>query len=101
MVWVAFLKIWKLPLIFIEKNIKINAKYYVANVLKLISLLLNDHYKDKNWTFQQDGATFHTAKILQNFCKEKFQSFWSKNMWPPCSPTSTLWTLVSGGYFKK
>ena len=39
---------------------------------KTISLLLNDHYKDKNWTFQQDGATFHTAKISQNFCKEKF-----------------------------
>ena len=83
---VAFLKTWKSPLIFIEKNVKINAKYYITNVLKPISLLLNNHYKDKNWTFQQDGTTSHTVKISQNFCKEKFQNFWSKNMWPPCSP---------------
>ena len=51
MVWAAFSKTWKSPLIFIEKIVKINVEYYVANVLKSISLLLNDHYKDKNWTF--------------------------------------------------
>ena len=86
MAWAAFSKTWKSPLIFIGKNVKINAKHYVANVLKPISLLLNDHYKDKNWTFQQDRATSHTAKISQNFCKENFRNFWSKDMWPPCSP---------------
>ena len=48
MVWVAFSKTWKSPLIFNEKNIKINAKYYVSNVLKPISFLLIDHYKEKN-----------------------------------------------------
>ena len=57
----------------------------VANVLKPILLLLNDHYKDKNWTFQQNRATFHRTKFSQNFCKENFRNFWSKDMWPPCS----------------
>ena len=60
-------------------------KRVVANVLKTISLLLNDRYKDKNWTFQQNEATSNTAKISQNFCKENFPNFWSKDMWPPCS----------------
>ena len=74
MVWVTFSKTWKSTLIFIERNVKINTEYYIADALKPISLLPNDHYKNKHWTFQQDGATSYMAKISQNFCK-KFSKF--------------------------
>ena len=37
-------------------------------------------------TFQQDGATSHTARLIQNWCKDNFKSFWHKELWPPCFP---------------
>ena len=37
-------------------------------------------------TLQQDGATAHTAKMVQACCKDNFKSFWSKELWPPSSP---------------
>ena len=37
-------------------------------------------------TLQQDGATAHTAKMVQAWCKDKFKSFWSKELWPASSP---------------
>ena len=35
---------------------------------------------------QQDGATAHTAKMVQAWSKDNFKSFWSKELWPPFSP---------------
>ena len=37
-------------------------------------------------TLQQDGATAHTAEMVQAWCKDNFKSFWSKKFWPPSSP---------------
>ena len=37
-------------------------------------------------TLQQDGATSHTAKTVQSWCKKNFTVFWSKEFWPPFSP---------------
>ena len=37
-------------------------------------------------TLQQDGATAHTAKMFQAWCKDNFKSFWSKELWSPSSP---------------
>ena len=37
-------------------------------------------------TFQQDGATSHTAKLVQDFCEKNFKNFWAKDLWPPSSP---------------
>ena len=31
-------------------------------------------------TLQQDGATAHTAKMVQAWCKDNFKSFWSKEL---------------------
>ena len=42
--------------------------------------------KNKNWTFQQDEATAHIAKITQNFCRKNFPRFWNKKYANPCSP---------------
>ena len=45
------------------------------------SLSLND-----GLTLQQDGVTAHTAKMVQEWCKEHFKAFWPKDIWPPSSP---------------
>ena len=50
-------------------------------------------------TFQQDGATSHTARLVQNWCKNNFKSFWHKELWPPCSPGLNpmdfgIWTIL-------
>ena len=37
-------------------------------------------------TFQQDGATSHIAKLVQDFCEKNFKNFWAKDLWPPSSP---------------
>ena len=50
-------------------------------------------------TLQQDGATSHTAKLVQSFCKDNFKGFWSKELWPPSSPDLNpmdfgVWSLL-------
>ena len=37
-----------------------------------------------------DGATAHTAKMVQAWCKDNFKSLWSKELWPPSSPDLNL-----------
>lgn len=87
MVWGAICKRGKLPLIFIDKGVKINAAYYLdtvlkKNVLPQAELLFEDDY----YCFQQDGAPSHTAKVVQAWCEENLTDFISKNEWPPSSP---------------
>ena len=41
---------------------------------------------NKGITLQQDGATSHTAKLVEDWCKDNFKSFWPKKLWPPSSP---------------
>ena len=37
-------------------------------------------------TFQQDGATSHTSRLVQNWCKDNFKTSLHKELWPPCPP---------------
>lgn len=58
----------KLPLVFIEKNVKINAAYYKTLVAdKVMAPALRELYEKDHYVFQQDGATAHTANIVKNF----------------------------------
>ena len=87
MVWATVSKTWRSLLIFIDQSTKINAKYYVEKILELMLKSAKDHFSnDTLWTFQQDGAASHTANVTQNRCREHILRFWSKEMWPPCSP---------------
>lgn len=87
MVWAAISTRGKFPLIFIEKGVKINANYYVEEVLKknvmpnAVKLFQDDYY-----CFQQDGAPSHTANLTQAWCKENLVDFLAKDKWPPSSP---------------
>ena len=87
MVWVAVSKTWRSLLIFIDQSAKINAKYYVENILEPMLKSSKNHFgHDTLWTFQQDSAASHTANVAQNWCREHILRFWSKEMWPPCFP---------------
>ena len=62
--------------------------------------------KDTLWTFQQDGATLHTANVTQNWCRDYIPNFWSKEMWPPCSlelnPMDfSVWSILESKTCKK
>ena len=39
----------------------------------------------KGITLQQDRATSHTAKLVQDWCKGNFKLFWPEKLWPPSS----------------
>lgn len=87
MVWGAICKRGKLPLVFIEKGVKVNQQVYLEAVLKAhllpeaLKLFGNDYF-----CFQQDGAPSHTAKTVQDWCEENLTDFISKDEWPPSSP---------------
>lgn len=38
------------------------------------------------YVFQQDGAPAHNSRLVQNWCDENMDMFWSKDFWPPSSP---------------
>ena len=51
--------------------------------------------------FQQDGATPHTAIIVQDWLKSKFsKKFINKQMWPPRSPDLNPCDFFLWGYLK-
>ena len=52
-------------------------------------------------TFKQDGATFHTAKLVQHFCEKNFKNFWAKIYSLHLLPISTQWILEYGRYWSK
>ena len=56
----------------------------------------------KPWLYQQDRAPAHTSKLVQTWCDENLDMFWSKEFWPPSSPDlnpsdSYLWGILERG----
>ena len=45
---------------------------------------------NKGITLYQDGMTSHSSRIVQDWCKNNFKSFWLKDLWPPSSPVLNL-----------
>ena len=99
MVWGGFCKRGKLPLVFIEKGVKVNAVYYKEHVLKSVVLPACKHlFGDDYYCFQQDGAPSHTAKICQDWCEENLADFLRKDEWPPSSPDLNPMDFFAWGY---
>lgn len=77
----------KTPLVFVEKGVKINQEVYRRDILEAVVLPWSrQHFGDGEWTFQQDSAPAHKAKLTHQWCRDHFPSFISATEWPPCSP---------------
>ena len=66
----------------------------------LARLLLTWVFGHKNRAFQHGWATYHTNNRAQQWCKNNFRSFVSKETWPPNSPELnpmdySIWIKVS------
>ena len=87
MVWAGVtLSGMKTLLIFVEDGVKINQHVYLNMLKDKVVPWMNSLSLDDGLTLQQDGATAHTAKMVQEWCKEHFKAFWPKDIWPPSSP---------------
>lgn len=87
MVWGAVCKRGKLPLVFIDRGVKINRHVYISQVLEAAALPgCRELFGDDYYCFQQDGAPSHTANDTQAWCRENFTDFLPKGEWPPSSP---------------
>jgi transposase len=87
MVWGAMSKMGKCPLVFVDKGVKINAKYYQEEILeRYMKPWANRIHGDANWCFQQDSAPAHSARTTQAWLTTNCPSFISKDDWPPSSP---------------
>lgn len=87
MVWGGISRKGKLPLLFIDKGVKINQEYYISNVLENHLLVhAKEMYGEDYFCFQQDSAPAHKAKRTQAWCKENLPDFISSEEWPASSP---------------
>lgn len=99
MVWGAISLRGPLPLVFIDKGVKINAKYYLEEVLQRNLLPeLQKMYGDDYYCFQQDGAPAHTANVVQAWCERNLTDFIKKDEWPPSSPDLNPLDFCIWGY---
>ncbi len=58
-------------------------------------------YDYQKYYFQQDGATPHTAELVQSWLTTKFsEKFVHKKMWPPRSPDLNPCDFYLWGYLK-
>ena len=87
MVWAAVTADDRSPHEFIDRGVKINAKYYQENVLKTVLKPWADkHFGCRPWTFEQDSAPLHSPRINQEWIKKEVLRFYSTTQWPPKSP---------------
>ena len=64
MVWAAISYNGKLPLVFIDRGVKINAEYYQREVLEAhLKPEASQLHLKVDWIFQQDSAPAHKAKV--------------------------------------
>lgn len=99
MVWGAISKKGKLPLLFIEKGVKIDTDYYIQNVLKEHLLPHATRlYGDQFYCFQQDSAPSHKAKRTQAWCEENLPDFIPALEWPSASPDLNPLDFFVWGY---
>ena len=61
------------PLIFIEAGVKINQHAYLKMLKGKVVPWVNKVTGNKEITLQQDRATSHTARLVQNWCKDNFK----------------------------
>jgi hypothetical protein len=87
MVWAGFSWDGKAPLHFVQKGVKVKSKNYLCDVLEPVVAPLNTTlFEDRPWTFQQDSAPAHKAKIVQRWLESNTPDFIATQHWPSASP---------------
>ncbi len=87
--------------IFVEPGAKINAEYYINNVLKQYLKEAERLYPDGNFVFHQDSAPSHSAKKTLNFLQGKKIIFIKPRQWMPNSPDCAPCDYFLWGYLKR
>lgn len=99
MVWGAISTKGKLPLLFIDKGVKINKEYYLEHVLQgHLKPYAKKLFGNDSFCFQQDSAPAHKASIVQEWCKEHLPCFISASEWPAASPDLNPLDFSTWGY---
>lgn len=87
MVWAGITAEGRTPLVFVPSGMKIDAIAYRDLILEdTVMPWAKKHFGNRKWTFQQDSAPAHKAKITQAFCRKEFPDFITSAEWPPYSP---------------
>ena len=87
MVWGGVCATGKTPLVFIDRNVKINAEDYQQRVLKgVLAPWAQSHFNGNSYILQQDWAPAHRAGTTLQLCQKLAPGFWGKDVWPPNSP---------------
>lgn len=87
MVWGGICWNGKTPLVIFNPDEKVRTDNYKSKVL----LPLKDRwapalFKNGNWTFQQDSAPAHKSISNQEWCRQNFPDFITREQWPPSFP---------------
>uniref|UniRef100_A0A8R1IEZ3 HTH luxR-type domain-containing protein n=1 Tax=Caenorhabditis japonica TaxID=281687 RepID=A0A8R1IEZ3_CAEJA len=92
----------KTPLVFIERNVKINSEVYQKIVL-MDNLLpwVTQHFAGGPFILQQDWAPSHGSRSTLAVLEAHFPGFLDKNLWPASSPDLnpmdfSVWGMLEG-----
>ena len=97
----------KTPLIFVQQGVKVKAQNYLNDVLiKEILPWSQKELRRHCWTFMQDSAPAHKAKIVQDWLGRNTPDFIKHNEWPPSSPDCnpmdySVWSVLEAEACKK
>lgn len=96
----------KTPLMFVPEGIKVNGENYLDILQQELQPWAQKHFRNKVWTFQQDGAPAHKARKVQQWCAQNFPGFINFNQWPPSSPDLnpmdySVWSVLESKACKK